>query len=424
MRKQARPQTFRKDGFTLIEIITVLAVLSVLTTLSMIGFNGNGGLLGLLDSNNIDEAKALLNSAAADCLQKSRLSDVASRDTIDNEILSDLKLNKIGYKIDSDANTCSYLQLSPTNEEDDLRYPIGFSVSDGKLSKFANPTSSDAGSISSCQSWAGVNCKQDESLKELIAWKNKIQEEKQKCENTYNNYIQTKTLPSGPANTSARWNTNADSGCPSRPPKDGSTSYKSSTTCTPNGCNRTVYGLDGEFVGFTKEEYDKALEAKYGKLCKEWVTEKELIKYTNDPLDQPQQKVECGATNEFWFYKGKDYGTKQNFDDAIRGEKIQTCQTSLDNKVAESNSGSFDGEYTPSPGGPGVCSETVWLCKGKTLKSAESYKDSSCETPPEPPPAPEPPPPEPGSGGCPPGKKMRNEEFCSVNQASMWCDCI
>ena len=32
-------------------------------------------------------------------------------------------------------------------------------------------------------------------------------------------------------------------------------------------CNRVVFGLDGEFVGFTREDYDRALETKYGKAC-------------------------------------------------------------------------------------------------------------------------------------------------------------
>ena len=324
--------------------------------------------------------------------KKSRTNDV----TIDNEILSDVKLNTIGYVRDkSGPDDCTYLQLNPTNANDELRYPIGFSVSDGKLSKFAEPKSTDKASKNSCENWAGINCKEDESLKTLIAWKNKIQEERTKCEKTYSNYIQTKTLPSGPENTSARWNTNADSGCPTRPPKDASGnpdySYKSSNTCTPNGCNRTVYGLDGEFVGFTKPEYFKALEAKYGRECKEWVTQKERDKYTNSPDDQPQYKTQCGATNEFWFYKGKNYGSKQKFDDAIRDEKIQTCKDSLDNKKAESLSGSFDGKYTPLKGGPGLCSDSVWLCKGESLSSDE-YKESSCKAEPEPTPTPTPPP--------------------------------
>ena len=285
-------------GFSLPELTVVVVVLGILASISLPRV-GN-----ILVFNNIDEAKALLNAAAADCLQISRLNNAASREAIDDEILSDLKLNTIGYQIDSDANKCSYLQLSPTDEEDDLRYPIGFSVSDGKLSKHAVPTG-DA-SLSSCQKWAGVNCEENESLKELMAWKDKIQDERTKCENTYSNYIQTKTLPY----TSNRWNKNADSGCPSRPPKDGSTSYKNST-CTTNGCNRTVYGLDGEFVGFTTEEYDKALEAKYGKLCTEWVTQQEADKYTNNPLDQPIKKSpECGD-REFWFVEGEDQGSEE-----------------------------------------------------------------------------------------------------------------
>jgi prepilin-type N-terminal cleavage/methylation domain-containing protein len=52
------------QGFTLIELIVVLAGLGILSSLALPNF------MKLLDFNNIDEAKALLNSAAADCLQK------------------------------------------------------------------------------------------------------------------------------------------------------------------------------------------------------------------------------------------------------------------------------------------------------------------------------------------------------------------
>ena len=121
-----------------------------------------------------------------------------------------------------------------------LRYPIGFSVSEGFLSKFATPTSTDQASISSCQRWAGVNCKQDESLKNLIRWKKDIATSKAICEENYTKWLtHNNTTPY----KSERWNPNAEKGCPSRPPRDGSESYRTDPTCTPTGCNRDVYGL-------------------------------------------------------------------------------------------------------------------------------------------------------------------------------------
>ena len=62
-----------KNGFTIIELVTVLAVLGSLTTIGLIGLDGNGGIIGAIRSAEIDEAKALLNRAAADCLQKERI---------------------------------------------------------------------------------------------------------------------------------------------------------------------------------------------------------------------------------------------------------------------------------------------------------------------------------------------------------------
>lgn len=408
-------QPLSQYGFSLIELVVVISGISILTSISLFGIGGSGGLLRAIKSSQIDETKALLNTAAADCLQKSRLNDAGNRDTIDDEILSDLKLNTIGYKIDSDANTCSYLQLSPTDEDDDLRYPIGFSVSDGKLSKFAAPTG-DA-SLSSCQKWAGVNCKEDDCLKELIAWKKKIRDERTKCENTYSNYIQTKTLPY----ISNRWNTNADSLCPSRPPKDECTSYKTSNTCTTNGCNRTVYGLDGEFVGFTKPEFDKALKEKYDGECIEWAAQKEAEEYTNDPINRPATKSpQCGG-QEFWFFEGKDQETQAKFKEQLcnvwiadkanqtppytnnpidkplsTGEcddqefwfhdgKDQETQgelkAAIDQKASneckaereEARSSGFTGKWGPKEG-PGVCAETKYICDKKILSAYDYYK--------------------------------------------------
>ena len=183
-----------------------------------------------------------LNTTAADCLQKRRLNSEKKHD-IDDTLISDQRLKPIGFEIDSDndANKCSYFQIIPTDPYDSIRYPIGFSVSDGLLSKFATPTSTEQGSIASCERWAGVNCRQDESLKKLIEWKQNIAAEKAQCEDRYEKWLTSEnTTPY----KSERWNPNAETGCPSRPAKDGSEPYRTDPTCTPNG-NRNVYGLDG-----------------------------------------------------------------------------------------------------------------------------------------------------------------------------------
>lgn len=356
-------------GFTLLELIVVLAGLGILSSLAIPNF------IRLLDFNNIDEAKALLNTAAADCLQKSRINDAGTKDTIDDEILSDKRLNTIGYKIDRDADKCSYLQLLPINEEDNIRYPIGFSVAEGKLSKFANPTSTDQASISSCENWAGINCKQDESLKELIAWKQSIAAAEKTCEDDYANWLKNGTSPY----KSNRWNPNADSGCPSRPPKDGSTTYQTSNTCTPSGCNRTVYGLDGEFVGFTKESYNKKLEEKYGKQCTEWAAQKAEEKYTNSPIDQPIKKSpECGE-QEFWFFEGENTGSKEGIQTAL--DKIASDKCATDREQARKDG--FEGKWGPKEG-PGECGEEKFICDKTYFQESDFYIQSSCA--PNPPP--------------------------------------
>lgn len=384
-----------QQGFSLLELVVVVVVLGILSsvTLPKIG--------DVISSSQIDEAKSLLNMTAADCIQKSRLNS-RDKDTIDETIVSDQRLSSIGFQIDKSnkADKCSYFQIIPTNENDGIRFPFGFSVSGGELSKFANPTSTDKGSIRSCERWAGVNCKQDQSLKKLVDWKNKIAAAKTTCETNYSTWLtQKNTQPL----EYKRWNPNADTGCPARPPKDGSTSYMTDPTCTTNGCNRTVYGLDGKFVGFTREDYDRALEEKYGKACTEWVANRKSIRYTNNPQNKPAKLQECGS-QEFWFYKGVDVGTQAEFNKRICSDNLETekkkagirtvqgCGDELyyfsDNKIWDSEKDykesecsvykykqskeGKDGKFTTTEKGATGCGD-FWVCEGDVYDTEEKY---------------------------------------------------
>ena len=342
----------KNDGFSLLELVVVVVVLGILSSTALPQI---GSFLAYAD---IDKAKALLNTAAADCLQNSRLKD-DSKDVIDDTIISNENLNPAGFTIDTanNADKCSYFQLVPADEEDNIRFPIGFSVIDGALSKFANPTSTEKGSINACKRWAGVNCKEDASLKKLVEWKNSIAAEKAKCEADYIQWLQGGTTPL----ESQRWNPNADVGCPTRPPKDGSESYKTDNTCTTNGCNRVVFGLDGEFVGFTRDDYDRALEKKYGKACTEWVANKKLDKYTNNPPFIPQElNPQCGS-QKFWFYKGIDVGTKEEFDKRLCSDNLEQEKQTEGKRNVE-----------------GCGNKTYYFCDNKIKDSERDYKECSC----------------------------------------------
>lgn len=360
---------FNSKGFTLIELIVVLAGLGILSSISI----SNVGRM--LDFNNIDEAKAILNTAAADCLQKSRLSDEEEKDLINEEIISEKRLNTIGFKIDSESDKCSYLQILPENEEDNLRFPIGFSVSEGKLSKFAQPTSTDTASINSCENWAGINCKQDEGLKELIIWKKEIANQKSICGENYSNWINTNT----PSKTFNEWNPNAQTGCPKKPPADGSESYKTSPNCTPNGCNITVYGLEGEKTGYTEESYQKALEAKYGAECTNWVAAKKTTSppFTNNPTNKAVTKTpQCGG-QEFWFLNGEDQGSEAALKAALIEIESAKCLADQEEKI---NSG-WNGIWQAKAGG-GACSITKYICNKTIYTTKEDYTLQCAPDPP------------------------------------------
>ncbi|TCD57858.1 pilus assembly FimT family protein [Synechococcus sp. BS55D] len=417
---------YNSKAFTLLELIAVIAVLGILSSLAIPPF------AKWIKQSKIDGVQTQVNSAAADCLQRLRTSDDANL-TVDPNIISDENLEQYGYKLSEGGNKCSYLSIEPIGSNETHRYPLGFAIGMGKLTKLATPTGSD--SLPSCKAWAGENCKVSEELKAHVKYLEQITAAKNACESAYNQWINAKS-----SGSTVRWNPAGDSKCPTRPP------ITEAQYCTTNACNRTVYALDGIIVGYTQDDYDKALEEKYGRICTENVEKlrKQQPPYTN-PQESPVTFTECGP-QEFWFHKGTQVPTQEQWrglmcDDEVNnviasgglndkilpycgskpiyicgGEKLlnadsyrqcveanegRQCQSEINELVRKSQNGLVTHESKGRVTQP--CGDTFWVCNNDYKRSKEAY-DASCPK-------------------IEPKCRTRHETYCRFFGGS-WCDCV
>ena len=314
-----------EEGFTLVELVVVLGILATLSTISI------PNVLRTIKLNRIDEAKVLMDSYAAECLNEFRLGNDLSQ--VSPATYSEKKINGLGFtkKVGS---SCASFVLEPKNN-DDLLFSFDFRIGSdsGTLIKTAIPASNTA-SKNSCESWAGDLCSSSENEKNSWDEIFRIEKNKLTCDQDFLNW---RKLPqSGSHNT---WdNTNK--------------------TCTKKVWVHKNYIADSE---------SKFLQIKSNEECT--TAKKAYSNFTGEKYIS-----DCERT--FYFYKGIDMGSNDLMQSKLIEEDEVKCMVNREYNRLNASNGKYQGEASS-----GKCGNFYWICNKRILTSVDQWKESSCYAP-------------------------------------------
>ena len=319
-------------GFTLIELVVVIAGLAALSSIAI------PNVLNALKLNKVEEAKAIMNGYASDCLGKFRISSDPA-EFIENSIpdqLDNTKLATLGYQIDGDKNKCAHLAIKPLNDNDKQLFPFDFRMSsEGQVLKTATP-SDNPNFLNSCRGWAGKNCGLSEEQKKEFERLAALAKAKSECLSSYSKWLNDKN-----SGQSFSWDNSEED------------------------CTRRVFAFEGIPVN-SLEAVEQAQLAKYGRACADWRAErKEASKQVNPPNGSPQSKSpECGGV-DYYYHSGNEYTSPADWTSYDNQLKEQAC---ISNRSKALSSITGKHTYSPTPG-PDPCGKVVWLCDGSEYGS-------------------------------------------------------
>lgn len=351
-------------GYTILEMVVTIAILSILAAISIPAF------FNIIKNSRIDQAKSVLNSAIAECLQAYRVDPTNAVNTpVTIQGLS--ALDEAGYQVDATRNTCGDFMLNPKDPNETYLFPIGFMVRNGKVTKIATPAA-DRNSEAACKAWG--TCGVPPELQAQWDALAKIEADKKVCEDKFWTWL--------------------------RIPSSGSTVRWDNTT---NTCSLVVWAFEGTQQA-DQAAYEAAIQRKYGEIC----VQKIAAEKTKTPptTGGPITITECGP-REFYFCLGDDKGSLDAMNACIAANAEAKCIA--DRELVRLNGP--NGKYGPVPG-PGACGDVVWRCDdpvlGKVMVTTEAaYLQTTCGAVPPPP----------RSCGTPPISQCNNAASCYKNAA-------
>ena len=315
-----------EKGFSLVEIVVVLAVLSTLSAISI------PSILRSIKLSRLDEAKILMDSYAAECLQEFRFGSDLSNSL--PATYSEKKISALGFKKTQTSN-CKKFSLIPENSQDPLLFQFDFRIGEesGTLIKTATPPT-DSKSTNSCELWGGDLCTSNNNLKSN--WDNIFDLEKSKAKCELDFFEWRNTLPSGSKNI---WDENS------------------------NSCSKKTW-VHKTFIAESESEYQ---EIKSSEECS--TAKNQFSTYSGSKFIPECQKT-------FYFHEGVDMVSEDRMQMKIIEANEISCEVKREKQRTTAANGKYSGEASS-----GKCGNYFWICNKRILTSLDQWKESNCYTP-------------------------------------------